>query len=215
MRHRIRYFAAGLLGLALSSGAAVAGCPASPGVVGAMEAYPGRNKIPTGNDLIQSAGKSVPAVGQVVHLHGRVVDAKCNPVTDAVIDLWQANRDGVYQFADAAAMATPYAVFTGAGRTTTDNAGRFEFTTIFPGAYQDSKGARAPHMHILVRHASFPQMATELFFEAEQRNDADPVLSMLGRAKAEALMLRISPMNDNSLSASVDLALPGTEPFKQ
>ncbi len=197
------------------AGLAQAACPPTPSVPGAMEAYPGRENMPTGNDLIQGAGKPLAAEGQTITLEGRLTDARCNPISNAVIDLWQTNRDGIYQTADAAAMATPYAVFIGAGRTVTDNTGRFRFITIFPGAYQDPQGPRAPHLHLLVRHAAFPKLATELFFEADQRNDGDPVLRKLGAGQAEALMLRVVPQPNGTLSASLDMALPGKEPFKQ
>ncbi len=199
------------LGLPLS---AWAGCAPTPNMAGAMQAYPGRDKVYAGNNLVRSAGKPVAAEGQMVVVQGRLTDARCNPVEGAVIDLWQTNRDGIYQYADRAAMATPYALFTGSGRTTTDNAGRFRFVTIFPGAYADPKGPRAPHVNLLVRHAAFKPLATELFFEDDQRNEQDPTFAALAPEMRPAVTLRVDPQGAE-LAASVDLALPGTEPYKQ
>src|SRR5262249_29610884 len=70
--------------------------------------------------------------GEKVTIEGRVVDGDAKPVTDAVLEIWQADADGRYaQPAARAAVADPR--FTGFGRVFTDAEGRFRFRTIKPG----------------------------------------------------------------------------------
>jgi protocatechuate 3,4-dioxygenase, alpha subunit len=82
--------------------------------------YPGDNKlVPPGH----------PAS---VRLHGRVLDGADQPVPDALIEIWQPDRDGVPPQA-AGSLRRDGFTFTGWGRASTDGDGRYTFSTIAPG----------------------------------------------------------------------------------
>ena len=74
-----------------------------------------------------------PGSAGAVRLHGRVLDGAGRPVPDAILELWQADADGqVVQ--QAGSLRRDGWTFTGWGRASTDNEGRYGFTTRTPGA---------------------------------------------------------------------------------
>ena len=100
----------------------------------AVSNYPGAKAIPHGNNLLLPAGKSVAASGQTVVIMGRLLDSRCLPITEAVVEIWQVNPYGRWLLAGSDDLVTPNPTFAGAGRTVTDKDGRFVFTTAFPAA---------------------------------------------------------------------------------
>src|SRR5215813_11585201 len=52
--------------------------------------YPTKLPLDTDNDRI------TPAVGDVTHLSGRILDAKGDPIRNALVEIWQCDRDGTY-----------------------------------------------------------------------------------------------------------------------
>ena len=90
-----------------------------------------------------------------------VVDAACKPVTNARVDVWQCDVDGVYSGYDGQA--------TGArtiGKTflrgiqPTDARGLARFTAIYPGWYP----RRVTHLHVKIHLSSKAVVTTNLFF---------------------------------------------------
>ncbi|HEU5037996.1 MAG TPA: protocatechuate 3,4-dioxygenase subunit alpha [Nocardioides sp.] len=68
-----------------------------------------------------------------VRLHGRVLDGAGQPVPDALLELWQAAPDGTVPQAEGSLRRDGH-TFTGWGRASTDRTGRYQFTTLRPGA---------------------------------------------------------------------------------
>ena len=109
----------------------------------------------------------------------RVVDGStCAPVPNAVVDLWQADADGVYSgFAGAAPgqggspggrdrYGNPESRPTDPGRAlrgtqVTGADGIMQFTTIYPGWYP----TRTPHLHLEVHRDASTLLTTQLFFD--------------------------------------------------
>jgi protocatechuate 3,4-dioxygenase beta subunit len=201
--------------LVLPAVAGAAECVPTASSPSASDYAPKDGEIPRGNNLARPAGKAVVAAGQQLRLQGRVLDRDCKPVEGAVVELWQANRDGLYQYADRAALANPYAVFAGAGRTTTDNAGRFDFYTLFPGGTLENGIERAPRLHVRVRHRDVKALTTELFFDAERRNATDPVYQKLPGTAQQGLTLRVVPYARGELLAETTLIVDGHQPYVQ
>src|SRR5215218_4849813 len=56
--------------------------------------YPAGKEPFSGVDI--TVGRSGPAQGQIVHVMGRVLNEKGEPVRDAKVELWQANAHGRY-----------------------------------------------------------------------------------------------------------------------
>src|SRR5262249_43262646 len=58
--------------------------------------YPDKLPLDTDNDLLIVNDNITPAVGEITHLSGRVLDAKGNPVKNAVVEIWQCDAHGAY-----------------------------------------------------------------------------------------------------------------------
>lgn len=119
--------------------------------------------------------------GEPIVVEGRVLDGAGAPVGDAVIEIWQADSDGVYVHpADGRAAAA--GGFTGFGRTATDDDGRFSFRTVKPGAVPGPGNVhQAPHLSVIVlMRGLLSHVFTRIYFADEvEANDADPVLGLV------------------------------------
>jgi protocatechuate 3,4-dioxygenase beta subunit len=124
-------------------------------------------------------------IGTRLILSGRVLDPACQPIAGAVLDIWQANNDGVYD-ADT---------YKFRGKITVGADGAYQLSTIIPGRYLDNGGAnyRAQHVHFKVSAPGFVMLTTQLFFDGDPflRGDAFNEPSMVvelddfGRTYAE------------------------------
>ena len=48
------------------------------------------------NDLIIVGNSTTPAVGQITHLGGRILDSDGNPIKNALVEIWQCDSNGLY-----------------------------------------------------------------------------------------------------------------------
>ena len=58
--------------------------------------YPNKLPLDTDNDLLIINDAITPAVGEVTHLGGRILDAKGNPLRNALVEIWQVDNNGAY-----------------------------------------------------------------------------------------------------------------------
>lgn len=98
-----------------------------------------------------------------LHLHGTVMDARCQPVANAELELWQADMHGRYDLHG----------FHHRARVRTDREGQWYVDTIIPGRYLNGGTYRPAHIHAKV-HARGRSLTTQLYFPDDPYNDADP-----------------------------------------
>lgn len=119
--------------------------------------------------------------GGRVRIEGTVYDGDRAPVSDAVVEIWQANAAGRYRHpADDRSVPLDPA-FTGFGRAGTDDEGHFWFETIKPGRvpFIDDR-AQAPHLNVAVfARGLLNHLYTRLYFSDEPSNAEDPVLRLV------------------------------------
>lgn len=112
--------------------------------------------------------------GLPIRIVGRVYDGQGTAVSDAMIELWQA--DALGRYAHPADARAPNATFRGFGRcgTGTDPENRFVFETIKPGAIGDGQ---APHIGVVVfMRGMLTHAYTRIYFSDEAAANAiDPV----------------------------------------
>lgn len=118
------------------------------------------------NNLRRNIGSAITAEGERIVIKGRVTDERCVPISDATIELWQADHRGDYAFAGKG-RATKNG-FSGSGTAVTDNLGRFEFITILPEPSQK----QAQHVNLRVRHANFLEFQTIATFGGASKGRA-------------------------------------------
>jgi protocatechuate 3,4-dioxygenase, beta subunit len=142
------------------------------------------NKLPldTDNDLIIVNDSITPAVGEITHLSGRLLDAKGSPVRNATIEIWEVDHTGVYLAARD--RASKYdANFQGFGRFLTGSSGEYYFRTIKPVSYP---GRRAPHVHFKIKMKRREAWTTQLFIRGFPGNEQDGLWRRIGDAGAQA-----------------------------
>jgi protocatechuate 3,4-dioxygenase beta subunit len=96
-------------------------------------------------------------------LSGRVLNEKGTPIPGAIVNLWSSDAVGNYDM-----LGHKYH-----GYQVCDAEGRYEFTTIIPGAYEPRE---AKHLHVKVQGISSP-ITTQLYIEGEPGNEADDFYS--------------------------------------
>jgi len=144
--------------------------------------YPHQLPLDTDNDLIIVNNSITPAVGQITHLSGRLLDVGGSPIRDATIEIWEVDSMGVY-LADRPHQAKFDANFQGFGRFLTGSTGEYYFRAIKPVSYP---GRRAPHIHFKIRRKGQEPWDTQLFVKGEPGNEQDGIYRRIGGAQARA-----------------------------
>src|SRR5579863_7038648 len=114
------------------------------------------------------------AKGERVDLAIRLLDSDGKPVTNGMIELWQASAAGVYNDP-----ADPE--FNGFGRLATDVQGLCLFHTVKPGRVPGWGGKiQAPHINVSIYAPGLTKRAvTRIYFGDDPANDSDQVLGLI------------------------------------
>ena len=129
-----------------------------------------------------------PGDRDAIRIVGAVIDGDRQPVDDALIEIWQANRAGRYRHPEDTREELPLEDgFIGFGRCATDAEGRFEFVTVKPGAVD----GQAPHIGVCVlARGLLRHLYTRLYFPDEaEANAADPLLSSIDDPALRATLI--------------------------
>lgn len=125
------------------------------------------------------------ASGDPMLVTGSVADARGEPITGAIVDVWHSDDDGCYdvQHMDSLAMR---------GRFRTDQAGRFWFWSIKPAAYPiphdgpvgemlEAQGRhpwRPAHVHFMISAPECERLVTHVFVAGDEYLDSDVVFGV-------------------------------------
>jgi protocatechuate 3,4-dioxygenase, alpha subunit len=124
--------------------------------------------------------------GQRIRVEGRVFDGAGNPISDALIEIWQA--DGQGRYAHPSDPRGSNSTFRGFGRcgTGTDPRNRFWFDTIKPGSVESGQ---APHLNVIVSMRGMLLHAfTRIYFPDEPANATDKVLNAVPAERRATLI---------------------------
>ena len=123
-----------------------------------------------------------------IRITGTVTDGAGEPVTDALVETWQADADGRFDHPDDPRGASGSG-FAGFGRCATDEEGSFRIVTVKPGALGDGQ---APHIDVSVfARGLLDRVVTRIYFPDEEKaNAADPLLSSLPTERAATLVAK-------------------------
>ena len=133
--------------------------------------------------------------GTRLTVSGYVFGLGCQPISNVLLDFWQADANGAYD-------NTGYRL---RGHQYTDAQGAFSLVTIVPGLYP----GRTRHIHVKAQAPNRPVLTTQLYFPNEPRNSTDTIFD-------PALLMTVRTVG-TAREASFDFVLniaqsPGTPP---
>src|SRR5580658_608034 len=171
--------------------------------------YPPKLPLDTDNDLIIVNNSITPAIGQIAHVSGRLLDASGSPIRNATIEIWEVDNKGIY-LADSSNQAKYDANFQGFGRFLTGSTGEYYFRAIKPVSYP---GRRAPHIHFKIRRKGQDPWDTQLFVKGEPGNEQDGLYRRIGDAQArDSVTVDFVPLPGSrvgEVAARFDIVLAG------
>jgi protocatechuate 3,4-dioxygenase beta subunit len=173
--------------------------------------YPDKLPLDTDNDLIIVNDTITPAVGEITHLSGRILDAKGNPLRNALVEIWQVDNNGAYIHSQDPNRPKHDGNFQGFGRFLTGSTGEYYFRTIKPVAYP----GRTPHIHFKIRKGGKHLLTTQCYVKGDPGNARDGIYRSIRDPKAiDAVTIAFTPLEGSrthDLTAQFDIVL-GTTP---
>ncbi len=152
----------------------------------------GAHPAEIGTDI---AGPEV--AGSRIAIEGRVLDGLGAPVRDMLIEVWQADPQGIHPHPADPRAAQVAPGFSGFGRLATDfDTGAFRIETVKPGSVPGRHGrVQAPHLSLwMAARGVNVGLHTRLYF-GDEENGADPLLSMIDPAFRRETLIA-SPAGD-------------------
>lgn len=135
------------------------------------------------------------ARGERVVLTCRVLDGDGVGVPDAMVEIWQADSQGVYNHPDDPQQKTVDPACAGFGRMGTNEDGICEFETVKPGRVPGANGQdQAPHLNLAIfARGMLKQLYTRIYFAGDAANQSDPALSLIPTERRQTLMANPNP----------------------
>lgn len=175
--------------------------------VGEGPFYPDRMPLDTDNDLLIINDSITPAVGEITHLSGRILNTSGEPVRNAFVEIWQVDNNGAYLHSGTSNADKRDSNFQGYGRFLTDVKGNYYFRTIKPVSYP----GRTPHIHLAVSQNGKRIFTTQVLVKGEKQNAQDGLFRNIKDKAAQETVLadfrRIPGSKIGELAASFDVVL--------
>jgi protocatechuate 3,4-dioxygenase beta subunit len=133
--------------------------------------YPDHLPLDTDNDLLAINENLTPAVGEVTYVSGRILDAKGQPLRNAVVEIWQCDNNGAYLHSKTGNKDKADKNFQGFGRFVTGSTGEYLFRTIKPVPYP----GRTPHIHYKIKRGGKELLVTQLYVQGHPGNEKDGI----------------------------------------
>lgn len=136
-------------------------------------------KILGAGDSDMSRFNGGEALGERIIVSGRVLDEDARPVSNTLVELWQANAAGRYAHPSDQHHAPLDPHFAGVGRVFTDANGAYRFTSVKPGAYpwrNHYNAWRPQHIHFSIFGPGFAaRLVTQMYFPGDPLLALDPI----------------------------------------
>jgi protocatechuate 3,4-dioxygenase, beta subunit len=169
--------------------------------------YPDHLPLDTDNDLIVVNDELTPAVGEITHLTGKILDAKGDPIRNAVVEIWQCDNNGAYLHSGTTNADKKDKNFQGFGRFLTGSTGEYYFRTIKPVPYP----GRTPHIHYAVKMKGRDKFTTQCYIKGHEGNERDGIWRNIKDPKVRDSITidfaAIPKSKTNELAAKFDIVL--------
>lgn len=156
------------------------------------------------NDLTL-LGNLRPRGGTAIEIGGRVTQADGRPLDNLVIEIWQADWQGIYRDPADSRYRNADADFFGWGRAATGKDGVYAFKTLMPGA----RDGRAPHINMLILFSGLMHQVQTVMFFADAPDD--PVHAAVPAARRALLVAKAE--GPNRYRFDIRLRGEGETPF--
>ena len=154
-------------------------------------------------------------LGERIRLEGQVFDGLGLPLRDVLIEIWQADGNGVYPSAADIQGKVVDPNFLGWGRTGADfETGFWSFNTVKPGAVPGRKGTtQAPHIALIIFARGINiGLNTRVYFEDEaEANAQDPVLNGIEWAPRRQTLIAKREERDGEVVYRFDIHIQGED----
>ena len=162
------------------------------------------------NQLVQEN-----TLGERIRLEGQVFDGLGLPLRDVLIEIWQADANGVYPSTADIQDKVVDPNFLGWGRTGADfETGFWSFNTVKPGAVPGRKGTtQAPHIALIIFARGINiGLNTRVYFEDEaEANAQDPVLNGIEWAPRRQTLIAKREERDGEVVYRFDIHIQGED----
>jgi len=164
----------------------------------------------------QHAGEPL---GERIIVSGRVLDEAGRAVPGALVEVWQANAAGRYRHKTDQHGAPLDPNFSGGGRALTDEAGRYRFVSIKPGAYpwgNHYNAWRPQHIHFSLFGAGLlTRLVTQMYFPGDPLLEFDPIFNSIANEAARRRLIAKfdweTSQPNHALGYHFDLVLRGRD----
>lgn len=129
--------------------------------------------------------------GTRIVLTGKVLDGDGASISDALVEIWQADGNGRFNHPNDPQHANADPHFRGFGRSRTEEDGQFTFHTIKPGIIN---GEVVPHINVRVfARGMLIHAVTRLYFAEQPKNELDPVFAAIPEKRRSTLLAKRQP----------------------
>ena len=153
-----------------------------------------------------------------------VANSSCTPITDAQVDVWHCDAQGVYSGVSDQGFDTTGQKFL-RGYQLTDGTGKAQFLTIYPGWYQ----GRAVHIHFMIRTTGADgqsyEFVSQFFFDdalsdkvfaqgpyaSKGERDMSNADDNIYNSGGDQLLLAVTGDNTNGYYAAINIGLDLTD----
>ena len=133
--------------------------------------YPVKLPLDTDNDLLIINDSITPAVGEITHLSGRILDAKGDPIRNVLVEIWQVDHNGAYLHERTSNREKRDTNYQGFGRFMTGSTGEYYFRTVKPVPYP----GRCPHIHVAIKMKGREKWTTQCYVKGHAGNEKDGI----------------------------------------
>lgn len=169
--------------------------------------YPNHLPLDTDNDLLVINDATTPSIGEVTYVSGRILDAKGEPIRNALVEIWQCDASGAYLHSGTSNADKRDKNFQGFGRFLTGSTGEYLFRTIKPVPYP----GRTPHIHYKVKRAGKELLTTQCYINGHPGNEKDGIWRGIRDEKQRAAVtVDFAPLKGSragELAAKFDIIL--------
>lgn len=169
--------------------------------------YPVSLSADTDNDLVQVRGQAAQAIGTILHLEGRVLDADGRAMPGAMVEIWQCDAQGLYDHPGQPGRERRDQAFQGYGHMLVNTDGRCSFRTLKPVAYP----GRAPHIHFKVTTTG-GLLTSQFYIAGEAQNASDFVYRNAARdprqrERIEMVLASANGLEPGALATAMDIVV--------